>query len=602
MYQSEELPVVEPAERLAEKESLADRMVYRGLMEAAERFAAGAGLIVRGRAATRLLLGDPADTDRPPPIGLDSFQYEFFSAEAPRQAKALADALWEAEPEGLGHYATMLSKVPGQLMLVLADGRALFAIQSLPPLRGAPLAEVVGPVRRPAQFARAGTGEPLALLCVGADLQLIETYAALSSPAKAAEWGGLLSVEAALRGLYESEAEEKHARALSRGAALRARGAAEARGGEEGGRSEEWGAPEGHPGDLWFPQALGPPLEDGVLRLAARAGPDTARLRRALLDHYAAGPGRVLVGPFAIATMTGEGQGGMPQGRVQVVAAGGLEAEAEAARAVAQRLGFSADWSVNDPKCPVDSRLRRATVYVARGGRREPVLDIYNTAEHELVPYATVASWEAARGGLRASSARAGGGERGAAGARGPPECPDPPVLSSPDPSLLKVGTPFVQMRFLLVDMWTVQVLLRMGAVSGGHAAGVMAGMLRQFRRVAELYTDLLALFAEAGPRSVAGACLLPLAHKGGAAYVGRLEDPELAMRREAASRPDQKRYPAYYPAARRAAQGGAAPAGWRCCEDYAPSRAGADGPGLASRAGWDDAWSAEGAGSLGPP
>lgn len=548
-----------PAERLAEGASLVDRMVYRGLMEAAERRASESGLVVCGRAATRLLLGDPADPDLPPPVGLDSFQCEFAGGEAPRQAKALTDALWEADPEGLGHYAMMLSKVPGQLMLVLANGRTLFSVQSLPTLRGAPIAEVLTPTRRPAQFARDEAGEPLMLPCFGPELQLIGTYAALSNPSKAPSWGDLMSEEAALRALYYREAEEKHALAISRNAELR-----RVRGG---------GAPSGE-------EALG---------LAARAGPDTGRLRRALLDHYAAGPGRVLVGPYAVAAMIGGGAAA--QGRVQVVAAGSLEEEVRAAKAVVQRLGFSAEWATNDPKCPVDTRLRRATVYVTRVGGREPVLDIFNSAAHELVPYATVASWEAVRGDLRPRTLRDGGGEKEAGN------------VSNPDPALLKIGTPFVLMRFLLTDMWTIQVLLRMGAVSGGYAEEVLGNMLRDFKRVAGLYTELLALCSEGRHLAGAGACVLPLAHGTGAAYVGRLEDPELAQRREAASRPDQRRYPAYYAAAARhprdgaprdgappAQGGGPPPARGLRCEEYAPSRSGSASAGLTRRAGWDDA------------
>ena len=615
MYQSEELPVVGPAEELAEKASLADRMVYRGLIEAAERFAAGSGLVVCGRSATRLLLGG-AD-GLPPLVGLDSFQYDFACADAPRQAKALTDALWATDPEGLGHYAMMLSKIPGQLMLVLANGRALCTVQSLPTLRGVPIARVLSPSKRPAQFARDEAGAPLALPCLGPDLQLIGTYAALANPAKAESWPDLLSEEAALRALYLREAEARRALAIARSEHLRAGGAEGAQGspghrGPAGLAPEEARAAEG-PG----PRSAGPGGGAGEPgpSLAARARPGTAGLRRALLDHYATGPGRVLVGPFALAAMTGE-RGADATGRVQVVAAGSLEVEAAAARAIAQRLGYAADWTVNDPKCPVDPRLRRATVYVTRAGRREPVLDIYNAAAHELVPYATVSSWGAARSRLRA---RTGGSENGAGGAPGAgPAGPGPGArrpaweaetpLSDPDPALLKVGTPFVLMRFLLADMWTIQVLLHMGAVSAGLADDVLADMLRSFQRASETYVGLLALHADPESRAVAGSCLLPLAHEAGAAYVGRLEDPELALRRAAAGRPDQRRYPPYYAAARREAKDGAesngrdgakggakggAPGSERglSCEDYAPSRRGSASSGLVRRAGWDDAW-----------
>ncbi len=606
MYRSAELPVVEPAEELAEKASLADRSPYRHLMEVAERFAVEAGLVVSGRAATRLLLGDPADPSRPPPVGLDSFQCEYVGSDAPRQAKALADAIWEAEPLGLGHYAMMLSKVPGKLMVVLANGRALFTVQSLPTLRGVPAADILVPSRRPAQFARDDTGAPLLLPCVGPELQLIGTYAALANPSKASSWGDLLSEEAALRALYYREAEKKHAMAIARRTELHGRERDLA---ESESEAEAEAGPDGEsPG--W---QLG---HSSLEALGARATPEASGLRRALLDHFATGPGRVLVGPYAIASITGTRRAASGHARVQVVSAGSLEEEAKIAGAIAKQFGFASDWAVNDPGCPVDPRLRRATVYVSRAGRREPVLDVFNSAAYELVPYATATNWEAVRADF---PARASGGGR--APAAGPSRTRDEigmggetataTPLSAPDPAALKIGTPFVLMRYRLADMWTIQALLRMGAVSGAFARGVLAEMLDDYRAVAGRYSELLALLAADGPRSAVIACILPLAHEAGAAYVGRLEDPELAMRRAVASRPDQRRYPAYYPAASKSAkapmaespkltaegaglsQGGDSNNGLLCCGDYAPCRSarGATKGGLARRAQWEDAW-----------
>src|SRR5262245_54073200 len=121
-----QLDAVGDAEARAESVALEDRMRYKAFVEAAERFAAANGLVVGGPAATRLLLGDPGDPAAPPPVGLDSFQYDFYSGRAPALARALGDAMYDLDPQGLGHYTTVLTKVPGYHLTVAVDGRDLF--------------------------------------------------------------------------------------------------------------------------------------------------------------------------------------------------------------------------------------------------------------------------------------------------------------------------------------------------------------------------------------------------------------------------------------------------------------------------------------------
>lgn len=625
MYQARS--IVDGLENLAEKAALADREVYRSFVAEAERFAATAGLIVSGRAATRLLLGDPENPDRAPPVGLDSFQCDFYSSSAPSQAKALADAMYALDPDGLGHYALMLSKVPGQLMAIQVNGRLLFTVRSLPMYRGVRVADVISPRQRPAQFARDDRGGAVSLLCAGPDLQLIGTYAELMNPAKAPNWGRLLSEEAGLRVLFLREpAGSPEGSPPPRGARRHSR---RAYAGSEGAppsdsladlsppRSRaELAEPAGSPSEPPDFRALADEFSGALpaTAMAARRegspGPgqkiakDLHRLRRDLIDLFAAGPGRVLVGSVAVALLCG----GEPAGRVQVVSANDLLSEAREIAAVAARRGLTADWAVNDPMCPVDPRLRRLTVYARRADHREPVADVFNSAAVELVPYTTLASWRAAR--ARARDAKLGSSEAGLGAL--PDRAPDRKPVSSPEPASLKIGTPFVVLRFRLVDSWTVQLLRRMGAITPSFARDAVDVVLREFRAVSAAYESLLASIASASDRGddslveLAGECLLPRAHAGGAAYVGSLDDPEQALRRSAAGKADQRaRYPPYFPAASArsaAASGGApGPASARpptvlCCDEFAPVRgrapAGRSAPGqelgLHSRADWE--------------
>jgi hypothetical protein len=473
------LEVVEDAERRAEAAAFKDRMCYEKFIEAGERFAAKHGLIVCGPAATRLLLSDPEASESSPPIlELDSFQYDLFSGQAPAHARALGDAMYQLDPQGLGHYTTVITKVTDYLLTVAVDGRDLFTVTSLPPYRGIRLVDIVNPSTRPAQFAKDSNGAPLRLLCTGPELQLIGVYMMLCNPAKAANWGELLETEASLRGLFGQEIHAKIEAAIAR--------------------------------------------VGGAARLSA-AEP----LYRILRDKYAAGPSRVLIGPAAIALLTGKSVVG--EERLQVITAGRLDGDAQEIVELAKAAGVEVAWKIDDPKIPTDPRLRRMTVHAVLGRRREPILDVYNSAAFDLVPYVTLASAALWPG---AASRRGGRARREKA-----------PATSGP-PATLKIGTPFVLMRYRLIDMWTLQVLMQMGIINAGFAKTTLNGMLSGYNAAAAHYESMLASAAH----DPAGAShqLIPLT-----AYIGRLEDPELALKRAAQSRTGARFHPPYLPASR---------------------------------------------------
>jgi hypothetical protein len=493
-----QLDAVGDAETRAEGAALQDRLRYRAFAEEAERFAAANGLLVGGEAATRLLLGDPADPAAPPPLGLDSFRYDFHSGRAPAHALALCDAEHALEPQGLGHYAAALTKVPGRRLAVTIDGRDMFAVTALPARRGVRTADVLIPTPRPAQFASAPDGAPLQLACMGPEVQLVGVYAELCDPGRAPAWGGLLAAEMGLRALL--------------GRAVRAK------------------------------------IGEAAARAAEKHGSGPAGLARRLYEQYAAGPDRVLVGPGAVAILEGRAPrlGGE---RIQVLAVAPLEAEAAEAAALARAEGLEARWEENDPQLPTDTRLRRLTVRVSagRGARWEPVLDIFNAAAYGLVPYVT------AEAALSRVPAPGRGGPRAEGGAPARTEARPAPLGARrgrprPDagwrpPAGLKVGTPFVLMRFRLVDLWVVQVLMQLGAVHADAGRSLLLAAFAGYEAAAAVYERDLA-DAAADP-DAAAARLLPER-----LYVGRLEDPDLAAKREA-GRPGTRFYPPYLPAAR---------------------------------------------------
>jgi hypothetical protein len=99
-------------------------------------------------------------------------------------------------------------------------------------------------------------------------------------------------------------------------------------------------------------------------------------------------------------------------------------------------------------------------------------------------------------------------------------------------------------MRFRLADLWTMQVLMRMGVVAPEFANAAMLGILASFDAAARLYEKALA--SAAADVDTAAARLLPLA-----SYLGRSEDAGLALRRAAQKAGGPRFNPPYFPASR---------------------------------------------------
>jgi len=466
------IDVVGDAKKRAESRAFDDRMRYQKFIEAAEHFAVKNGLIVGGESATRLLLGP---TDVPDPPTLDSFFYGFYSNRAPSNGRALGDALYELDPDGLGHYTTVLTKVTDYLLAVAVDGRDLFTITSLPRHRGVKTADVVIPSSRPAQFAKDNDGNPLQLLCMGPEIQLMNIYADICNPGNAGDWLELLETEEKLRQLFFREIKAKITLAVKRAT---------------GGSHET-----------------------------------TNRLIHALQEKYITGPGKVVIGPLAIALIAGKEPAA--NDRLQVVTAQSLEDEARKIAAVALTVGVEVQWTLNDPKIPTDARMRRLTVYAQTGKRRTPVLDVYNAANYEAVPFITL-------GQLRKPSNVLGSGSDViVTGGRDRRNRNSPRRFKAP--AELKIGTPFTLMRFRLADMWTIQILMQMDAIGPEYANRILLDMLDGYDIVAKHYTN------------ISPELLLPKS-----SYIGRLEDSALALKRAAQNTRGRRFHPPYLPAQRK--------------------------------------------------
>lgn len=452
------LNVVKDAENRAEIIAYKDRLRYEKFIIAGEQFAAENGLIISGPIATQLLLGNTGDQSLPPEVKLDSFNhYNFFSTRANEHARALGNILYNLDPLGLGHYTTVLTKITNQVLTITVDGRTMFTITSLPSHGGIRFSEIIIPSLRPSQFAG------VTVLCTGPEIQLIDTYATLCNPSKVNDWESLLTIEASLRALFSKEIRIK--------------------------------------------------INTSVVRKGGSASKKML-LYYILRDRYAMGPSRVLIGPVAISLITKHKS---HTDRLQVITAGTLDNDAQEIVSLAKTIGVDISWKIDNPKILTDSRIRRLTIHHNISGHRESILDVYNSASFELVPFITVGSLTIDRH----------------------------PTDKGPS-STLKLGTPFVLMRYRLIDLWTLQVLMHMNVINAGYAKSAIHEIISGYDSIAKYYETVLAGAAR-NPEKTSNQ-LLPLI-----SYIGRLEDTELATKRETQSKFHEKSHNfniPYYPAA----------------------------------------------------
>jgi hypothetical protein len=310
------LDVVGAAEKLASAKALEDRALYRPFLSAAEEFAAETGLIVSGAAARLLLLSAPA-------ASVTDYRYDFFTDRGFAHARELTDRLYQVDPDGRGHYTTLITNVPHFNWSILIDNRLMFTVTALPVRHGVATRDLISTVSRPALFTSA-----LSLLCTSYDLALIELYRDICDPLQMADVPSLLALATQVRA--------------------------------------ELAAPAGKP-------APPPAHPAGALN----------KLRQRLVDEFIPGPGRVQIGQAAV---TGE-RDAARCGRLQIVSAEDLDREAAAVVALGAGTGYTLASHVEDPKLPGNSRLRRLSVYVQGAQGRTPLIDIYNCAQFELVPF-----------------------------------------------------------------------------------------------------------------------------------------------------------------------------------------------------------------------
>lgn len=430
-------PVLDDAPQTALWRGRDDRDRFVPALRVVEDFVREKKRVIGGAAATRMILSVQSDEQKDLP--LDMYHYLIYSPNPAKDCNELARRVYSLDPQGLTQYTASFPRAGGAEASLIVSQREIARLVGLPRHRGVSVYEMLVPDQYPPLFS--GKEAP----CLGPEVQLLETYIQLCNPELAGSWGALLSQERKLRASFLSEFCEKSKGIVEGGAAPKKRSG-----------------------------------------LAKKSREDFLAL---LSEDFLGKEGRIEV------TLPAGGAKKTPARRA-CTSLYSLQHEQKALTQLAGRAKVNIHVLVNDPQLVVDVRLRRLTAYIQTPGQsREPVLDIYNVANYEAVPFL----FDTARG---------------------------------------RYGTAFVLARFLLVDMWTIQLLWRMGSISDQYTKQQLAALFKQFQKLEPQLDDPETAFPQ-----------LPT-H-----FLGRIENPDLAQKRAALDvlrRGDGKsrrRYRPFFPA-----------------------------------------------------
>jgi hypothetical protein len=134
------------------------------------------------------------------------------------------------------------------------------------------------------------------------------------------------------------------------------------------------------------------------------------------------------------------------QDKLQVITMNDLEDEERDIAVIAKSAQTVISCRIEKPMTVYDSRLRRMTVFHVSGAHREPIIDIYNTASFNLVPY----------------------------------------YNTSADSKSIKMATKFAKLRHKLVDIWIIRLMIQMKVINESFSDSILFAMESEFWEISE--------------------------------------------------------------------------------------------------------------------
>jgi len=384
-----------------------------------------AGIFVGGSLGVNMLLGKPRT--------LSDYVYFLYSQQALRHANQLTNLLAEMVAKSYGSVKDILAKaeevyeavakdpkqrgqiknirepkivmmktaLPYQRYIIYVDARVLVQFTSLP--HGS--ASIV----KPTLADSLSTSTKNKLFVISPEVQLLDLYRVLYSPAKVGEWREAMRDENNLyQHLKKRLPELKKTGSDNRNSDLK---------------------------------LVTKELQENI---AEGAGSQHDEYKLHILSHWVtSNPNVVLIGDFAIRMLLSENRGSM----VQVITQKNPEEDAaKVCGMLEEQFNIKCSQHTRPLSIMQDFRLQRTTV---RADEKE-VLYIYNCGAYDFIPFNLAVT---VKGG---STTRK--------------EHNVPKSSQKQQAQFIQVGNPFVLLRFLLVDFWTVRLLNAEGKIDAKYA------------------------------------------------------------------------------------------------------------------------------------
>lgn len=384
--------------------------------EASKEASKDAGIFVGGSLGVNMLLGKPRT--------LSDYVYYLYSQQALRHANQLTNLLAEMIAKSYGSAKDILAKadeiykavakdpkqrgqiknipepkivmmktaLPYQRYIIYVDARVLVQFTSLP--HGS--ASIV----KPTLAESLSTSTKNKLFVISPEVQLLDLYRVLYSPAKVGEWREAMRDE---NNLYQH---------------LKKR-LPELKNAKKGGDTKDNDTKDG-------------------------SGSNHDEYKLHILSQWVtSNPNVVLIGDFAIRMLLSENRGSM----VQVITQKNPEEDAaKVCQMLEKQFNIKCSQHTRPLSIMQDFRLQRTTV---RADEKE-VLYIYNCGAYDFIPFNLAVTVKG--GGTKAKKEHTNSSSQ------------------KPQAQFIQVGNPFVLLRFLLVDFWTVRLLNAEGKIDAKYA------------------------------------------------------------------------------------------------------------------------------------
>jgi hypothetical protein len=165
-----------------------------------------------------------------------------------------------------------------------------------------------------------------------------------------------------------------------------------------------------------------------------------------LIEDYILGENIALLNPYT-------------KRSIQVISGNNIEREVEKIKDLLRPMYVDVSYSYNHLKLLTDSRLVKYVIYGHYKGIKIPILEIYNVAEHSIIPTLTVSKYNNITSSTLSYS-----------NVQFPLSC--------------KICTIWPLMQFLLIDLWTIQLLYKIGLFNLQAMMDLFGGIIENLKQI----------------------------------------------------------------------------------------------------------------------